>query len=70
VALLRGVLALHAADKAPTKRDMALCAAPALPGSILNRPKTGFSVPVAKWLGETSLRGWARRVHAAEWGRL
>lgn len=63
-ALLRGVLALHAADKVPTKRDMALCASPALPDSILNRPKTGFSVPVAQWLGETSLRGWAKRVHA------
>jgi len=64
-ALLRGVLAMHAAGKAPTKRDMALCANPPLPESILNRPKTGFSVPVAQWLGETSLRGWARRVHAA-----
>ncbi|MDO8607804.1 MAG: asparagine synthase (glutamine-hydrolyzing) [Phaeospirillum sp.] len=67
-ALLRGVLALHAADKAPSKRDMALCASPALPDPILNRPKTGFSVPVADWLGEPSLRGWARRVHAAAMG--
>ncbi|RAU23609.1 asparagine synthase (glutamine-hydrolyzing) [Paramagnetospirillum kuznetsovii] len=67
-ALLRGVMALHAADKAPTKRDMALCASPSLPESILNRPKTGFSVPVAQWLGETSLRGWAKRVHAAQMG--
>ncbi|OAN49212.1 asparagine synthetase B [Paramagnetospirillum marisnigri] len=67
-ALLRGVLALHAGDRAPTKRDMALCAAPALPESILNRPKTGFSVPVAQWLGETSLRGWARRVYTAQTG--
>jgi asparagine synthase (glutamine-hydrolysing) len=68
-ALLRGVLALHAAGKAPTKRDMALCASPALPEAILNRPKTGFSVPVAQWLGESSLRGWARRVHASALGR-
>lgn len=64
-ALLRGVLALHAADKAPSKRDMALCAAPALPKSILNRPKTGFSVPIAQWLGEASLRGWAAKVYDA-----
>ncbi|CAA7620967.1 Asparagine synthetase [Magnetospirillum sp. SS-4] len=68
-ALLRGVLALHAADRAPTKRDMALCASPALPAAILGRPKTGFFVPVAQWLGETSLRGWAGRVHAAALGR-
>ncbi len=68
-ALLRGVLAMHAAGKAPTKRDMALCANPALPESILNRPKTGFSVPVAGWLGESSLRGWAKRVHAAALGK-
>ncbi len=68
--LLRAVLALRAAGRAPGKRDMALAADPPLPQSILNRPKTGFSVPVAQWLGETSLRGWAKRVHAAAWGQL
>lgn len=64
-ALLRAVLALHAGGHAPTKADMAACAEPALPPAILHRPKTGFFVPVAQWLGESSLRGWAKRVHAA-----
>jgi asparagine synthase (glutamine-hydrolysing) len=59
-ALLRAARAL---TPAPTKRDMALCARPALPEAVLNRAKTGFSVPVAKWLGVPSLRGWAGHVH-------
>jgi len=63
-ALLGAVLALHAGGVMPTKRLMAACAEPALPSAILERPKTGFSVPVAHWLGETSLRGWARRVYS------
>jgi asparagine synthase (glutamine-hydrolysing) len=63
--LLGAVLDLRAAGRAPGKADMAACADPALPAAILGRPKTGFFVPVAQWLGETSLRGWARRVHAA-----
>lgn len=62
VTLLRAVLAL---PRPPSKRDMALCARPTLPSAILDKPKTGFFVPVAQWLGEKSLRGWARRVYAA-----
>jgi asparagine synthase (glutamine-hydrolysing) len=40
-----------------------------LPPAILNRPKTGFVVPVREWLAgdappvERGLRGWARHVH-------
>jgi len=31
-----------------------------LPESVLNRPQTGFSVPMAKWLSEaTDERAWA-----------
>jgi asparagine synthase (glutamine-hydrolysing) len=63
--LLGQVLALVAAGRAPSKADMAASARPTLPEAILNRPKTGFFVPVAQWLGEPSLRGWARRVYAA-----
>ncbi|KIL97815.1 Asparagine synthetase glutamine-hydrolyzing [Paramagnetospirillum magnetotacticum MS-1] len=63
--LLDAVLDLRAAGRTPGKADMAACADPGLPTAILERPKTGFFVPVAQWLGESSLRGWAKRVHAA-----
>ncbi|NFV81598.1 asparagine synthase (glutamine-hydrolyzing) [Magnetospirillum aberrantis] len=63
--LLSQVRALIQTGNAPSKADMAASARPTLPDGVLNRPKTGFFIPVAQWLGETSLRGWARRVHAA-----
>ncbi|HSV28488.1 MAG TPA: asparagine synthase-related protein, partial [Candidatus Omnitrophota bacterium] len=65
VALLRAVLPLAAGGRPPGKRDMAAAARPALPEAILGRPKTGFFVPVAQWLGAPSLRHWARAVHSA-----
>jgi asparagine synthase (glutamine-hydrolysing) len=63
-ALLDAVLDLRAAGRAPGKADMAASVEPALPAAILERPKTGFFVPVAQWLGETSLRGWAKRLYS------
>jgi asparagine synthase (glutamine-hydrolysing) len=53
---------------AHVKRDMAMTAKPPLPADILDRPKTGFFVPVADWMagaGEQGrgLRGWARTVY-------
>ncbi|BAE48846.1 asparagine synthase (glutamine-hydrolyzing) [Paramagnetospirillum magneticum] len=65
VDLLRAVLPLVRGPRPPGKRDMAACARPALPPELLDRPKTGFFVPVAQWLGASSLRGWARQVHGA-----
>lgn len=60
---------------APTKADMAATPFPALPPDILHRPKTGFFVPVEKWLkqsggapGARGLRGWARKTYAAQTG--
>jgi len=67
-ALLDAVLELGAAGPLPGKADMAACARPGLPPAILHRPKSGFGVPVARWLGEASLRGWARRVMRAQDG--
>ena len=45
-----------------------IAASPALPPEILDRPKTGFSIPVQDWIGggagaERGLRGWAKRVY-------
>lgn len=56
----------------PSKQDMARTPRAPLPLEILNRRKTGFSVPVREWLmqeggrqrGERGLRGWARQVIA------
>ena len=55
----------------PDKGAMALTPATPLPGAVLARPKSGFSIPVRDWLhggagngrGERGLRGWARRVY-------
>ena len=59
-----------------SKRDLALASARSLPDEILERPKTGFNVPVRDWLlneasgaqrrarAERGLRGWARVVAA------
>jgi len=60
----------------PTKRDMALTPDTALPNAIINHPKTGFFVPVERWMkeragregNECGLRGWARKVFAAHTG--
>jgi asparagine synthase (glutamine-hydrolysing) len=53
-----------------TKRKIAHAVAPELPPALLNKPKTGFVVPVREWLGARStststrgLRGWARYVY-------
>ncbi len=56
----------------PDKNDMACTPRVTLPAEILNRRKTGFSVPVREWImqnsgqqgGERGLRGWAREVYA------
>jgi asparagine synthase (glutamine-hydrolysing) len=64
---------LLAAETPPTKREMALSPLSPLPARILDRPKTGFTVPVRQWLvqEDTSfqldrgLRGWTRLVYSA-----
>ena len=55
-----------------TKREMAAVPSMPLPAAILDRPKTGFSVPVRDWIvegldlasaKERGLRAWARHVY-------
>lgn len=57
------------ADSPPGKRDMASTPARPLPDAVLNRPKTGFFVPMREWLlkdddsaTERGFRGWARKI--------
>jgi asparagine synthase (glutamine-hydrolysing) len=58
----------------PGKRDMALSPPRRLPAQVLDRPKTGFSVPIHEWLdgdatrhGGWGFRQWAKHIHAAQW---
>lgn len=70
VELLRAVAPMLAGKKPAGKRDMALTPLNRLPDNVLDRPKTGFSIPVREWLGgehredgKQSYRDWARTVY-------
>ena len=81
VALTRALAPMLAADDPPGKRDMAATPTHPLPQAVLDRPKTGFSVPVRDWLlrgvgdrlgmpvdaAARGLRGWAQLVYRASW---
>jgi asparagine synthase (glutamine-hydrolysing) len=64
-------------DGAPDKAAMAATPMRKLPAAVLDRPKTGFFVPVERWIQESAergtrypggrgLRGWAAKVLAAQ----
>lgn len=68
--LLKRIAPLLAGEKPPTKRDMANAPARKLPDAILQRPKTGFAIPVREWLTkqkeptqDRGLRRWANEVY-------
>lgn len=71
--LWRTVIALRKGGYRFTKADMARSMRNPLPAEFVDRPKTGFAVPVPRWLaeagatggGERGLRGWAREVARA-----
>jgi asparagine synthase (glutamine-hydrolysing) len=79
-ALFRGLAPMLAGASPPGKRDLAATPARPLPAELLDRPKTGFVVPVRQWLAEglaragiadpkeRGFRGWARAVMAAQAG--
>jgi len=50
VELLKNVAPLLASPNRPTKRALADAPAKKLPDAILNRPKTGFQIPIREWL--------------------
>lgn len=70
VELWRTVIGLRRGGHRFTKADMARSMNDPLPDGFVARPKTGFAVPVPRWLaeagsaagGERGLRGWAREV--------
>ncbi len=70
--LLRAIAPMLAGVTPPGKREFAETPARQIPAALLDRPKTGFSVPVREWLrknggtadaSDRSYRGWARFVY-------
>ena len=69
--LLRTLAPLIAAHPELDKAAMARTPRYTLPDAVLNRPKTGFTIPVRDWLlagrtdtiPERGLRGWARHIY-------
>lgn len=69
--LFKGLAPTLGHPGSPGKNDMARTPKTPLPDEVLNRPKTGFFVPVRNWLqgeaengAERGLRGWARHVYS------
>ena len=67
---LRSIAPALASQTPPFKQDMASAPSNPLPPAIMNRPKTGFSVPIREWLqgeirqiGSRGLRGWALKLY-------
>ncbi len=76
--LFRRLAPAIANGRGPSKAAMAATPASPLPDGVLNRPKTGFQVPVREWMlggdenagaeaGERGFRGWAKTVYRAQW---
>jgi len=65
--LLRRVAPLLASAHRPTKMDMAGTLVTPLPPEVLKRPKSGFLVPVQRWLAAASGQGSGRGDH--DWRR-
>jgi asparagine synthase (glutamine-hydrolysing) len=70
VALLQTVAPWLATYPGLTKPEIAAAIVPQIPAALLNKPKTGFSIPVRDWLmtdqpvrQERGMRGWARFIH-------
>ncbi len=71
--LLKAILPSILKPGGLTKRDMAMTAKTPLPDQVLDRQKTGFFIPVDRWLRERNsgskqdrgLRGWAKSVYAS-----
>ena len=71
VTLWRTLTPLLASPHPPGKQSLAHSPARPLPPEVLNRPKTGFFIPVRDWLldgntdapAERGLRGWAKFVY-------
>ncbi len=76
VALFKALAPMLGTDISPTKQDLAATPLSALPPDVRYKRKTGFFVPVERWLNQaengisdnsqSGLRGWAKRVYMAQ----
>ena len=78
VDFLRQIAPMLSGPNAPSKRDMAAAASKLITPEVLDRPKTGFQIPVREWLSDTvsqvadynmpwadrGLRGWAKHIYS------
>lgn len=65
--VIQKIAPLYMGSNCPTKKEMAMTPSVSLPNDILNKPKTGFSIPVAQWLLKEypdyqaqGYKGWAK----------
>jgi asparagine synthase (glutamine-hydrolysing) len=66
--LLEQLAPLRASHFSPRKPQFVRCLRNPLPEEVVDRPKSGFVVPVREWIQESpgrGLRHWARHVYAA-----
>ena len=69
VNLYRSVVPLLLSKYPPGKNQMGLSLPRSLPKNVLNRPKTGFSIPVQEWMPDyqtkeiRGLRRWAKYIY-------
>jgi asparagine synthase (glutamine-hydrolysing) len=69
--LFRALAGAISKGRRPGKQEMAATPKKSLPDAVMNRPKSGFSVPIRNWMeGETGtdwgLRSWAKKVYQAQ----
>jgi asparagine synthase (glutamine-hydrolysing) len=75
VGLFRTLSPALAGELRPRKQALPQMVSPRLPEAVVNRPKTGFTVPLPDWLAasgsisidrtDRGLRGWAKFLHTA-----
>ena len=69
--LLSQMVEIPSLDWMQEKRMVARTVAPELPNAVLERPKTGFAVPIHQWLNPdaahsvSNYRGWGRHLYAS-----
>ncbi len=69
--LLSQMVEIPSLDPTQEKRLIARTVAPELPAAVLDRPKTGFAVPIHQWLNPdaahtvSDYRGWGRHLYAS-----
>jgi asparagine synthase (glutamine-hydrolysing) len=69
--LFKALAGAIATSNGPGKQEMAATPRKALPNTVINRPKSGFFVPISDWMEgsastKSGLRGWANKVYQTQ----